>query len=229
MRMKEDHMKNGQLKPGYNIQMGTENHFVVGFSIHQRPADTGCMIEHLNNLEKALGQLPKNIVADAGYGSEENYEYLKNHSLNNYVKYNMFHKEETKKFKEDITKVENLSYDEKHDEFICSAGKRLKYLSTRKYTTDNGYETERRYYQCENCDGCDQKDACTKSKGNKLIRVSLKLIQYKKEAKLNLCSEKGRELRGLRCVEVESVFGRIKGNWSFRRFMLRGINKVKTE
>jgi hypothetical protein len=47
MRMKDDHMKNGQLKPGYNVQMGTENQFIVGFSVHQRAGDAGCFIPHL--------------------------------------------------------------------------------------------------------------------------------------------------------------------------------------
>jgi len=72
MRMKEDHMLNGQLKPGYNIQMGTENQFIVGYSIHQRAGDTACLIPHLDQMKDQLGVLPKKIVAGAGYGSEEN-------------------------------------------------------------------------------------------------------------------------------------------------------------
>ncbi|MFD2383484.1 IS1182 family transposase, partial [Paenibacillus xanthanilyticus] len=47
MRMKEDHMRNGQLKPGYNVQIGTENQFILGYSVHQRPTDTRCLKPHL--------------------------------------------------------------------------------------------------------------------------------------------------------------------------------------
>ena len=71
MRMKEDQMKNGQLKPGYNVQLGTENRFVVGFSVHQRPGDSPCLVPHLEELRAGLGCLPENVIADAGYGSEE--------------------------------------------------------------------------------------------------------------------------------------------------------------
>ncbi|MFB9324936.1 transposase [Paenibacillus aurantiacus] len=76
MRMKEDHMRNGQLKPSYNVQIGTENQFILGYSVHQRPTDTRCLKPHLEKVKHALGALPGTIIADAGYGGEENYAYL---------------------------------------------------------------------------------------------------------------------------------------------------------
>lgn len=97
MRMKEDAMLNGQLKPGYNIQIGTENRYIVGFTIHPNPTDTKTMIPHLQHIKEKLGKLPKNIIADAGYGSEENYEYLEENNLGSYVKYNKFHWEKKQK------------------------------------------------------------------------------------------------------------------------------------
>lgn len=229
MRMKEDHMKNGQLKPGYNIQTGTEGQFIVGFSVHQKTTDTSFLIPHLKQLEEQLGRLPENIVADAGYGSEENYAYLETKDLEYYVKYNMFHLEQKEKFKKQIFKVENFPYDEKKDEFSCPNDKKLKYKDTTGYTTANGYKTERRHYECEDCKGCSLKEKCTKAKGNREIQVSFRLKELKQKAKENLNSEKGVELRKKRCIEVEAVFGHIKSNRGFRRFMLRGIKKVKTE
>jgi IS5 family transposase len=71
MRMKEDHMLNGQLKAGYNIQLGTQNQFVIGYSIHQRAGDTGCLKPHLDHVRDWLGEYPESLIADAGYGSEE--------------------------------------------------------------------------------------------------------------------------------------------------------------
>ena len=88
MRIKEDYMKNGHLKPGYNIQIGTENQFILGYTIHQKPSNSTTLIPHLNHLESQIGKLPKNIIADAGYGSHENYSYLKEKELGTYVKYN---------------------------------------------------------------------------------------------------------------------------------------------
>jgi transposase len=96
MRMKEDHMRNGQLKPGYNVQVGTENQFIIGYSLHQRPTDTRCLIPHLEKVKANLGELPKTIIADAGYGGEENYAYLEKEEREALVKYNTFHKENSK-------------------------------------------------------------------------------------------------------------------------------------
>ena len=94
---------------------------------------------------------------------------------------------------------------------------------------DNGYLTERVIYECEDCSGCHLKEKCTKSKGNRRSTVSKRLQKLREEAAHNLRSEKGIRLRSKRPVEVETVFGRLKHNWSFRRFTLRGIKKVKTE
>lgn len=161
MRMKEDHMKNGQLKPGYNVQIGTENQFIVGYSIHQKPGDTSCMKEHLETVKTMLdGKLSKNIIADAGYGSEENYEYLEENKLGHYVKYNTFHKEASKKWKADITKAQNFSYIKDRDEYVCGYGRQLVFLYEHKRKSDNGYESIIRVYECLNCSGCPPGKVC---------------------------------------------------------------------
>ena len=229
MRMKEDAMLNGQLKPGYNIQMGTENRYIVGYTIHPNPADTKTMIPHLQYLEEKLGRLPENIVADAGYGSEENYEYLEEKEVGSYVKYNKFHWEKKKKNRENPYLAENLPYDPETDSYICRNGKRLIHVGKRKYVTDAGYETYRDYYRCEDCVDCPYCGECKRTESPRTIKVSHRLNELKKKANENLCSEKGLELRAQRVVEVEQTFGRIKGCWSFRRFLLRGKDKVKIE
>ena len=139
MRMKEDAMLNGQLKPGYNVQIGTENRYIVGFTIHPNPTDTKTMIPHLKHLEKRLGRLPENIVADAGYGSEENYEYLEEKNLGSYVKYNKFHWEKKKKNRENPYLTDNLPYIAETDRFVCRNGKQLLHIGNRKYVTEAGY------------------------------------------------------------------------------------------
>ena len=93
MRMKDDYMKNGQLKPAYNVQITTENQFILNYSIHQKPGDTTTLIPHLKLMKDLIGFIPKNIIADAGYGSQENYQYLKDSKLSNYVKYNTWLKD----------------------------------------------------------------------------------------------------------------------------------------
>ena len=228
MRMKEDHMKNGQLKPGYNVQIGTENQFVVGFSVHQRPGDSGCLVPHLEGLKSQLGRLPETVIADAGYGSEENYVYLDGQGTEAYIKYNTFHLEQ-KKRKKDRFRAASFPYDETKDEFICPAQKRLSYRHMEPYQTENGFQTELRIYECEDCSRCELKTQCTRAVGNRRIQVSFRGRELRDQASVRLLSEQGLTLRSKRPVEAESVFARLKHNWGFRRFRLRGKEKVEVE
>lgn len=229
MRMKEDHMRNGQLKPGYNIQVGTEGQFIVHCSTHQNRSDSPCLIPHLKELKEQLGRLPNNVVADAGYGSEENYEYLEEQGVTAYVKHGLFHKQYKKSFRNKLFRTENLRYDPETDQYECPFNRKLSYVRTRTYKTDNGYKVERRVYECESCEDCPHKPSCTKSQANRSLEIGLRLNNLRARADQLLTSEHGKELRSLRAVEVESVFGRIKNNWSFRRFFLRGLKKVDLE
>jgi transposase len=94
MRMKEDHMRNGQLKPAYNLQISTNKQFVLHYSIHPNPTDTKTLESHLQGFEESYRKVPKELVADAGYGSEENYNLLKSKKIKAYVKYNYFRKDQ---------------------------------------------------------------------------------------------------------------------------------------
>jgi transposase len=230
MRMKEDHMLNGQLKAGYNVQMATEDRFILSYSIHQKPSDSTTLIPHLENaFENHLPKSPKNINADAGYGSEQNYQYLKKKEITAYVKFQNFHYEQTKKFKKNIFRVENLAYDESTDSYVCPNNKRLNYKETVRRKTDTGFLTERRIYQSEGCEGCPLRTQCYEAKYDRKIEVSPRLNQHKQNARELLNSPKGKELRSRRCVDVEQTFGQIKHNMQFKRFLLRGIKKVNTE
>jgi len=229
MRMKEDHMRNGQLKPGYNVQIGTENQFVVGYSLHQRPTDTRCLKPHLEKVKKSLGKLPKAIIADAGYGGEENYAFMEEENLDAVVKYSTYHKEKSKSWQKDISKLDNWLYDEAEDTWTCAAGRRLLFRYESKEKTESGYEVRKRHYRSEGCEGCPLKEACTKAKGDREISVSLKYLRYKQKAREKLQSEEGYVLSVRRMIEPESVFGQMKNNRGFRRFLLRGLSKVSLE
>lgn len=230
MRMKEDHMGNGQLKAAYNIQNGTENQFVIHTTIHQRPGDTACMRPHLHSLEKAFGYLPERIVADAGYGSEENYEQLKQKGVQAYVKYNTFHKEQKKAFKNDPTQPVNWQYSSEKDEYTCANNKVLSFAYEKKATSDLGYESITRVYRSSDCGGCPYAQKCLrKDAKSRNIYVNKHLEGLRKSAAELLTSEEGIKLRRRRATDVETVFGDIKRNWNFRRFSLRGLSKVAHE
>lgn len=228
MKMKED-MINGQIKPGYNVQIGTENQFIVNYSIHQDAGDTSTLPSNLEKFRKIYHKYPQKVIADAGYGSEENYEYLKDKKIEGYVKYNYFHKEQKKSFKQQIYRVENLKYDEENDEYICPNEKRLKYKETYTRVSKLGYTKTIRKYTCEDCSSCIDKEKCTKNEINRNIHINLRQNELRSEAREKLLSEEGIRLRKKRSVDVESVFGQIKWNNGFKRFLMGGLEKVNLE
>jgi len=229
MRMKEDHMLNGQLKPGYNWQISTENQYILGYTIHQTTNDTNTLPAHMESLKESLGKMPDTLVADAGYGSEENYEYLENNDVEAFVKYQYFHKEQSKKWREDPYRTENLPYDENDDRYTCPMGQKMNFIGEKVRISDNGFKQVNRLYQSQDCKGCPVREACNKSKGNRKIEINPRLSYYKSIMRERLTSERGRKYRSQRPVDVEAVFGIIKGNRNYRKFLLRGLEKVEIE
>lgn len=229
MRMKDDHMGNGQLKAAYNWQISTSDQYIVNYSLHQNPTDTLTLKPHLTQFEDLYDTLPERITADAGYGSEENYKYLDDSNIDGYVKYNYFHKEQKKKYKEDPFRVENLYYNLEQDTFYCPMGQPMEKIGDREKRTSNGFVQQYRLYQAKNCHACPLRGRCFKGKGNRVIQINHQLRKYKEKARKNLLSDKGIKHRKKRPADVEATFGIIKQNKGFKRFMLRGIEKVEIE
>jgi transposase len=228
-RMKEDHLHTSQLKPAYNVQIATENQFILGYGVYQKADDTSVFIPFMERVKKQIKSFPENIVADAGYGSEENYNYLNINKLGNYVKYNTYDYEKTSEFKNAKFLTSNFKYQPDNDEYICPNNQILTYLTTQTGKSESGYISKRRVYKSKTCSACQQRDQCCKGNNDRSIQVSTKLIEYKYTAKQNLESEKGIKLRAQRGVDVESVFGQIKHNDQFRRFNTHGLKNVSTE
>ena len=229
MRMKEDAMLNGQLKPGYNVQISTENQFITNYGIYQRPTDTGTLIDYLELFKERYGIKSKEVVADAGYGSEQNYNYMLENEMVPYVKYNYFHKEQKRKQRNNPYLQQNLIYDKEQDVFICPNNKTLIHTDTYTRTTELGYESKVDKYECEDCSDCPLKKECTKARGNREIEVNHTLNEYKRQVRERLTSERGLYHRSKRPVEPEAVFGQIKDAHHFRRFRLRSLPKVNIE
>jgi hypothetical protein len=226
--MKEDHMLNGQLKAGYNVQIATNNQVILSYGIYQKSTDTTLLASVMDNFEKQYEELPEYLVADAGYGSEENYEYMQDKKINGVVKYNTYDKEMERQ-KKNILSTEKLHYNKQEDYYVCPMGQHMQYIGQRLRKTATGFEQNISRYRAENCEGCPLRGACHKSKGNRVLEVNHKLNDLKALARENLNSEYGDKLRRKRKTDVEPVFGNIKQNMQFRRFMLRGIKKVAIE
>lgn len=231
MRMKDDHMQNGQLKPGYNLQASTNNQYLTNYTLAQTTADTVTLIGHVADHIENYNETPETLTADAGYGSEENYTGLEDKKITAFVKYNYFHKEQQdkKRGKANPFHPDQLYYNKGTDTYYCPMGQAMENIGSYQKETETGFKQTIHRYQAQNCTGCPLRILCHKSKTNRIIERNHNLMRLKAKAKTLLTSEQGIAKRKQRCWDVEAVFGNIKQNMNFKRFMLRGIDKVNVE
>ncbi|MBW8687911.1 IS1182 family transposase [Chitinophaga rhizophila] len=223
-------MKNGEVLPGYNILIGSEDQFITGYSVHQKNNDGACFKDHVQQFKQHGGHEPTAIIADSIFGTQQNYEIMDDREIAAYVKFPLYHKERSHKYVENPFRKENFIYDAANDTYICPNNKALRFRYVKTDRNKNGYISFSRLYECESCQGCPfAKDCKGTSNSNRTIKVNQSPEHYKQQARDNLKSELGDELKRKRSIEVETCFGDIKKNQGFRRFHLRGKQKVKAE
>ena len=230
MRMKEDAMNNGQTKPGYNVQIATENQFITNYGIYWRPTDWGTMIPFLDSFRERYGRQSDEVVADSGYGNEANYAYMEDNGIDAYVKYNMFHAETKCRYAGNAFLVRNMYYNAKEDYYVCPMGQHMERCGTRHPVSDLGYRSEVAVYRAVNCKGCPFRGMCYKGRSDRrTVEVNHRADRFKRQARELLTGERGMMHRSNRPIEPEAVFGDIKFNHGFRRFRLKSTKKVKVE
>lgn len=219
------------IKPAYNVMIGTENQFITGISVEQNPNDGTNFIPHIDKVKKQQPKPPENVIADAIFGTEENYTYLENNGIENHMKFPSYHAEQKKSFKNDKFRKENFSYDKETDTFTCPNNKKIILTKTYEEVNKRGFATTKKEYTCESCKDCPFYKMCCKSKEgkNRVVSISENLERYKQQTRENLKSERGNYLIKKRSIEVETINGDIKQNMGFRRFHLRGLKKVTCE
>ena len=229
MHMKEDAMRNGQTKPGYNLQIATENQFITDFALYANRTDTLTLPSFLESFKSRYHRYTKTVVADSGYGSEENYLFMDVHNMEAYVKYNYFHKEQRPRYTPNPFSPASLYYNKEQDFYVCPMGQHMKRIGMKRSLTSNGFVTYSVRYQAERCDGCPLRGSCFKARGNRIIEVNHQLQNYKQKARELLTSEEGIKHRGRRCIEPEAVFGQTKYNKAYKRFRHFGKDKVNMD
>lgn len=228
MRMKRDYMGNDQLLPGYNIQIGICDEYISVFDVKQYASDMDCFQPLMDKFNKQYGIYPEYPVADAGYGSFNNYLYCEEHGMKKYMKFTMFKKEsEDKKYRDDPYRAVNFPINENGCP-VCPGGKEFHYLKSRpvKY---NHYGRTEEIWQCEDCSDCPLKAECCKCAGNRVIRLNEELSSIHKEVLGNLNSIHGALLRMNRSIQAEGAFGTIKWNREYTRARRRGIEGLMLE
>lgn len=235
MRMKEDRMCNGQLKPGYNVNVATVSEYAVGVYVCADRADAKTTIPFMEKLRAAYPV--QRVVYDSGYESEESYRYFAAHpQLDLYVKPTNYEQKKHKKYRTDISRRENMAYDPVADTYTCSQGKLLRKTGVRSVKTSTGYISEKTVYTCADCSGCPCKAQCIRSKSktpleqrSKRLEVAKYFDQQRRGMEQKISTAEGKQLRMNRSIQAEGIFAYTKADLNFRRFHLRGKMKVGAE
>ena len=237
MRMKEDAMGNGQLKPAFNLQHGVDSEYITWLTIGPQPTDTTTLIPFLKDAEQHLKFKYKNITADAGYESEENYLFLDANNQIAFIKPANYEISKTRKYKNDIGKIENMEYDKISDFYTCKNNRKLTVSHIRHNKTKTGYVSEKTIYTCENCNDCSYKSDCIKGNNcktplgerTKVLQVAKTFIKHRKEDLERIISDEGVLYRMNRSIQAEGSFGDIKQDMQFRRYLSKGTANVLAE
>ena len=237
MRMKEDAMRNGQLKPAYNLQHGVDAQYITWLDISSHPTDVTTLVPFLEDMQSYLPFKYTEIVADAGYESEEAYVFLEKNGQESYIKPQNYEISKTRKYRQDISRRENMTYDPEKDEYICSNGRKLKSLYDKRSKNRNGYVSTVTIYECENCHGCPNKEQCIRGNNcktpmedrNKRLTVSKVMKEKRQETLERITTEYGTQLRMNRSIQVEGSFAVIKEDMNFRRYLYRGRENVLSQ
>ena len=224
-------MRNGQLKPAYNVQIAVNSEYITGIEAFSNRTDVGTLIPFMHKLEMAHQQRYEEVTADAGYESLDNYLYLEGNGQLSFIKPSNYEAQKTKKYRSQIGRIENMKYDKDEDCFICAEGRRL---YCRKVSTEMKNETPvtRAWYRSESCQNCSQREKCCKKQDpNAPKEVIMKETFWEKRQQSleNITSERGIQLRMNRSIQVEGAFGLIKNDFGFRRFLTTGKKNVRIE
>lgn len=237
MRMKDDHMRNGQLKPAYNVQIAVENYFIIHTHISNDRTDYNTLIPVLKKHKMALDHQLQEVTADSGYSSEQNLLYLKEEGIQSYIKLQTHEKMKTRAYKNDIGKHYNMKKvdDVPASYYLCSDSRRLLHERT-EVRRQGGFQRIFEVYGCSDCSGCALKSQCLyqydeekDADKNKIMKVNEVWEELKAKSHNNIQSEKGILNRQIRSIQTEGHFGDIKENDKFRRFNYRSSEKVYKE
>ena len=228
MRMKKDYMGNDQLLPAYNIQIGVADEYIAVADVMQYRSDMDCFVPLMEKFHELYGFYPRYPVADAGYGSFNNYLFCQEHGMEKFMKFPMYKKEtRDEKYHDDPFRAVNFETDSEGD-LICPNGRKF-HFAYRKAVKGNQYGRQEEYYTCEDCSGCPYAERCKKTEKNRTVRINAELSSMHQEVLENLQSIHGALLRMNRSIQAEGTFGIIKYDRWYKRIVRRGLESVRLE
>ena len=225
MRMKEDHMRNGQLKAAYNMQNIVQNGYVVACGAFMDRTDYRTMIPMLEKLEEG-GISYDSYCADSGYDIKDNYEWLEEHGKKAYIKPQYHDENRKRKAKKNPSLKCNYSYDEGNDTFTCMRGHTLHH--------EEDLKDGRSVYVCRRgCKSCPLRKQCMLSQAAKhdykRLAIDIEAERYRRKSEALITSDEGIEIRINRSIQAEGSFSLLKSAFGCRRFRMHGIRNIEAE
>lgn len=229
MRLKRDYMGNDQLLPAYNLQAAICDEYIAVIDVKPYASDMECFVPLMEKFNRTYGHYPKYPVADAGYGSYNNYLYCEEHGMEKYMKFTMYKKETTdKKYHENPYRAVNFAKDADGN-LLCPNGRKFLFKRT-QHVKYNKYGRTEELYECESCEGCHHKqECCPRAHKNRTIRMNQELTAIHQEVLQNLESIHGALLRMNRSIQSEGTFGVLKWDKAYKRLLRRGEKNVILE
>ncbi len=217
-----------QLLPAYNVQIGVADEYIAVVDVNHYRSDMDCFIPLMKHFKQTYGFYPKYPVADASYGSYNNYIFCEQNGIEKYMKFPMFKKEtKDRKYHEDPFRAVNFRIDEQ-GVMRCPNDKAF-HLLYRRSVRGNQYGRKEELYECEDCSGCPYAEKCKKTAKNRTVRINQELTAMHQEVIENLESIHGALLRMNRSIQAEGTFRIMKNDRWYKRIVRRGINSVKLE
>ena len=226
MVLKEDYYSKSShdFHAGYNVQVLVSSLLILMYGVFQDRSDFSTFIPMNDLYNKYYGEYPINECDDAGYGNYKNYKYMKNHNINNYVKFQSWSGESSGKSPQLFYVFD--------DGVMClntCIGEEVEFDNYHRKRNKDG-----KLYKFIRCNSCNYSYKCKAKLKNKdedyrYIELIPEYELLKEEARNNLQSPKGIEIRINRSIQVEGTFGQIKNNMNYDRIRRRGLNKVSCE
>lgn len=228
MRIKKDYMGNDQLLPAYNLQYGICDCYIACIDINQYASDQSCFIPLMKKFKNIYNKYPLYPIADAGYGSYNNYLFCEENHMEKYMKF-AFYNKETEDINYHLNPFRAINFKRDNDgDLICPNKKKFVKIGDRLIKGNNFDRTEE-IYQCSDCSNCPFKDKCTKAKGNRTISLNNELTSFHNEVIENYNTIHGALLKMNRSIQSEGTFGILKQDRLYKRIVRKGLDNVTLE
>ena len=219
----------GKIKLSYNGQISvSDNQIIVAADITSQANDRLELKSMIEKTEENTSRKVREVLADAGYSSYDNYEYLNDKNIDGYIPDDHFSQVNSKSYKQTSKRYhhENFMFDKNNNCYICPEGKNLKFY--KKRISDRGKIKRRQViYRGSKCHLCMAKPNCTTQKQRTVAReLRQELLEDMRE---KLLTDKGKQKYKKRMHRVEPPFGHLKHNLGYKMFHLRSLKKVRSE